>query len=713
MNGQGCGRQLMERIFELLRQAEASQEEIDRVMENGGQTDLLPPASVRDLQLVLGALDLLPGGVLFYRAGGGEEIICASRGVLRIFQCSDMREFRAFTGNSFRGVVYPEDLEAVEDQIHSQISSGQDDLDHVEYRILRRDGSTRWIEDYGRLFHSEALGDVFCVFLGDATKRRGRLLAEQAAIANEMEIIEGLSVNYESICYVDLDKDQIMPYRLSCRAGIFFDELFQIRKYSQYAAAYTAWVHPEDRELVAKSISPEYMRERLAEGDTYYFNYRVVVAGELQYLQLRLVKVGREARTSRLVLGYRRVDEEIQQEIEQKQLLVEALDKANLAVAAKNDFLSNISHDMRTPLNAIFGFTSLAKTSLPDASPVREHLEQVEAASRELLHMITQVLEISALSTAAGPAEVECDFCQTIQEAYDFLLPQAQEKHIDFSFHCGQARHRIIYTDQEKLRQLVLSLANNAVTYTKPGGRVTISLLEGDELPDHYAAYRLVVEDTGIGISEGFLARIFEPFSREKNSTLSGVHGIGLGLTIAKGIVDKMGGSIDVQSTVNKGSTFTVSLCFRVQSLPDAAEESAAAVLQPSLRILLVEDNEINREIETELLENMGFIIDSAEDGRIALEKVERAAPGDYDLIIMDLQMPVMDGWQSSAAIRRLPDPALARIPIIALSANSMDNDRRKSRESGIDVHLAKPLNLPELLDTIESLMKARSRKHP
>ncbi len=174
-----------------------------------------------------------------------------------------------------------------------------------------------------------------------------------------------------------------------------------------------------------------------------------------------------------------------------------------------------------------------------------------------------------------------------------------------------------------------------------------------------------------------------------------------------------MGGSIDVQSTVNKGSTFTVSLCFRVQSLPDAAEESAAAVLQPSLRILLVEDNEINREIETELLENMGFIIDSAEDGRIALEKVERAAPGDYDLIIMDLQMPVMDGWQSSAAIRSLPDPALARIPIIALSANSMDNDRRKSRESGIDVHLAKPLNLPELLDTIESLMKARSRKHP
>ncbi len=712
MKEEGYGRHLVERIFYLLELMKSDQVEIDRVIEDRGQTGPLSPDSVRELQTALELLDLLPGGVLFYYAGGSEEIICANRGMLRIFQCSTIQEFRAFTGNSFRGVVYPEDLEEVEAQIQSQIASGQEELDHVEYRIVRKDGSTRWIEDYGRLLHSEVLGDVFCAFLGDATERRSRQLAENAAIANEMEIIEGLSINYETICYVDLEKDQVIPYRLSCRTDIFFDGLFQVRRYSRYAADYiAAWVHPEDRELVAKSISPDYIREKLAEGKTYYFNYRVIVKGELQYLQLRLVKVGQEAPVSRLVLGYRRVDEEIRKEMEQKLLLAEALEKANLAVSAKNTFLSNISHDMRTPLNAIFGFTSLAKSSLSDPGALREHLEQLEVASRELLHMITQVLEISALSTAAGPAEVECDICEIVQEAYDFLLPQAKEKAIDFSFQSGQVRHSGIYADQDKLRQLVLSLANNAVTYTKPGGRVTITLLEGDELPDHYAAYRLVVEDTGIGISESFLARIFEPFSREKNSTLSGVHGIGLGLTIAKGIVDKMGGSIEVQSAVNEGSTFTVSLCFRVQSLPNAAEETAAAVLQPSRRILLVEDNEINREIETELLENMGFIIDSAEDGKIALEKVAGAAPGDYDLVIMDLQMPVMDGWESSAAIRRLPDPTLARIPIVALSANSLDNDRRKSRESGIDVHLAKPLNLPQLLDTIEELMKVRGRR--
>lgn len=274
-------------------------------------------------------------------------------------------------------------------------------------------------------------------------------------------------------------------------------------------------------------------------------------------------------------------------------------------------------------------------------------------------------------------------------------------------------RHSGIYGDEEKLRQLATCLTNNAVTYTKPGGRVQVKLMERELLPGQYAVYQLEVADTGIGISQEFLSRIFEPFSRERNTTHSGVHGIGLGMSIAKSIVDKMGGTIDVRSEVGEGSVFTATLDFRIQ--PDhthSAAEGGDAARRPR-RILLVEDNEINREIETELLENMGFIIDSAEDGKVALEKVEQAAPGDYDLIIMDLQMPVMDGWQSSAAIRRLPDPALARIPIIALSANSMDNDRRKSRESGIDVHLAKPLNLPELLDAIEGLMKARSRKHP
>ena len=375
-----------------------------------------------------------------------------------------------------------------------------------------------------------------------------------------------------------------------------------------------------------------------------------------------------------------------------------------MAVIAKNTFLTNISHDIRTPINAIFGFTSLAKSSLHDPGLLESYLERVENASKKLLDMLTKVLEVTALSSSDELTEVECDLRTISQEVYDFLLPHAQEKDISYSLDCSGIRHSGIFADREKLKQMMLNLVNNAVTYTKPGGNVTVKITEGDELIDQAAVYCVTVEDSGIGMSEDFINHIFEPFSREKNSTLSGVHSIGLGLTIVKSIVDKMGGTIDAKSVENEGSTFIVTLRFHIQSTSE--EEELENIPQPKQKILLVEDNEINREIETELLERMDFIVDPAEDGQIALEKMKQASPGDYDLILLDLLMPVMDGWQTAAAIRSLPDPVLANIPIIALSASVFVDDYRKSEESGINVHLAKPLNLPVLMDTIEELTK-------
>ena len=389
--------------------------------------------------------------------------------------------------------------------------------------------------------------------------------------------------------------------------------------------------------------------------------------------------------------------------MEQQSLLAEALAKANLAINSKNTFLSNMSHDMRTPLHAIFGFTSLAKLNLENTAEAADYLDRVETASRQLLDMIDKVLEVSSLDgETAELEETECDLRQTVGDVYSFLEPQAQEKDISFTLNCDSLRHNIVFTDQEKLRQLVMYLANNALTYTNPGGRVSIRVEEGEELSTEYAVYRITVEDTGIGISSEFLDKLFEPFSREKNTTLGGVHGIGLGLTIAKNIVDMMGGVLSVQSAIDKGSTFTAAFRFRVQawhaSARKQAEEGAA------FRILLVEDNEINREIEMELLGELGFEIDPAENGMIALEKMRDSDPDYYDVVLMDLQMPVMDGWQASVAIRALPDKAKARVPIIALSANALERDLRKSRECGLDAHLRKPMDLALLLRTMEEL---------
>ena len=677
-------------------------------------------------------MDEMPGGFLIYRADQGEEIIYANQGLLRIFQCGTVEEFMAHTGGSFRGLVHPDDLEAVEHSIHAQIEASQHDLDYVEYRIHRKDGVVRWIEDYGHFFRSRTVGDIFYVFLSDATEKHERQMAEKTRLMNErlererklrhvieeydkertlineeylrqLEVIEGLSINYEAICYVDLDRDQVIPYRLSVRTAALFYNKMANRAYSSYAEGYVAmWVHPEDRVMVTRATAPEYMKEKLEESRTYYLNYRVIVGDELQYIQLRVVNVSHEEGVCQIVMGYRRVDEEIQQQMEQQALLAEALAKANMAITSKNTFLSNMSHDMRTPLHAIFGFTSLAKLNLENSAEASSYLDRVESASRQLLDMIDKVLEVSSMSESAELEETECDLRQTVGEVFSFLEPQAHEKDIAFTLDCEGLRHNVVFTNQEKLRQLMMYLVNNALTYTNAGGRVSIRVEEGEELPSQYAVYRFTVEDTGIGISPEFLEKLFEPFSREKNTTLGGVHGIGLGLTIAKNIVDMMGGVLSVQSVVNKGSIFTAAFRFRVQEWHSTARKPASD--EAAFRILLAEDNEINREIEMELLGELGFEIDPAENGKIALEKMEQSAPGHYDVVLMDLQMPVMDGWQSAVAIRALPDKAKSGIPIIALSANALEQDLRKSRESGIDAHLRKPMDLALLLETMEKL---------
>ncbi len=607
MSEQEHGRYLIEQILRMLWSRQESGGLQETPGGEAGKEDGLTSAFAY-------FMDEMPGGFLIYHADRGEEIIYANRGLLRIFQCETMEEFREWTGNSFRGIVHPEELEEVEKSIWRQIASSRYDLDYVEYRIRRKDGSIRWIEDYGHFVHSDTMGDIFYVFLGDATEKRERILREKARLVNEklekeqkiqhliqeydkerslinqeylrqLEVIEGLSVNYESICYVDLDRDQIVPYRLSCRTGPLFGGCLRVLPYTRYVEEYVdRWVHPEERETVASATAPDYIRKRLADVQTYYFNYRVLVDGELQYIQLRTVNVGAGEHVREVVLGYRRVDEEIQKQMEQQSLLAEALTKANLAITSKNTFLSNMSHDMRTPLHAIFGFTSLAKLNLGNPEEAKDYLGRVETASRQLLEMIDKVLEFSSQSGEGILEETECDLRETLEKGGDFLRAKAKEKDIALTLDCGGIHHSAVYADQEKLRQLVLYLANNALTYTNPGGRVSVVLTEEEELANNYAVYRLVVSDTGIGISPEFLNRIFEPFAREKNSTLSGVHGMGLGLTIAKNIVSMMGGTISVQSEVGKGSTFTATITLRLQPL--SPKEEIAASEKEAQRIL-------------------------------------------------------------------------------------------------------------------------------
>lgn len=734
---------LIERVLAVLRLAGENGPEDgtigqispEKLSENG-----LDGRALEEVRGFLRFLDEIPGGFLFYRAGGDERILYANRGLLHLFGCDSIGELRALAHNSFQGIVHPEDLAAVEQSIYRQIEDSAERLDYVEYRIRRRDGTVRRVEDYGHFVRGRNAEDYFYAFLGDATEKFERrekeraLLqsaarekdrelqkliqhydAERALIDQEylrrLEVIEGLSINYESILYADLEADQVLPYRLSVRTQPMFETRFCLRVYSAYAAEYAQrWVHPEDRERVAHMTSIDHIREALAQNASFYLNYRVLMGDETQYLQLRIVAVGEaEGRCTQIVLGFRSVDEELRHEMEQKRILAQALSNANLAVTAKNTFLSNMSHDMRTPLNAILGFAQLAKRDLGDPQAVLGYLDRIEASGRQLFDLISKVLELANMeSDGACVLETECSLRGIAQEVYDYLCPQAQEKSLDFTMQIGRLRHETIFSDPEKLRHLLTYLVNNAITYTPAEGCVTISVEEKDEQSGQYAPYTIRVQDTGIGIGAEFLEQIFEPFSREKNTTLSGVHGMGLGLAIVKNTVDLMGGAIDVQSRPDEGSTFTVELSFRVreEEAAPALEETAGAPPARGKSVLVVEDNEINLEIEKELLQMKGFAVDTAGDGSVALEKLRRAAPGQYDVILMDLQMPVMDGWQAAAEIRKLENPALAGIPIIAVSANSLKEDVRRSMESGMNAHLPKPIDIEEIVRQIEALLK-------
>lgn len=689
-------------------------------------------------QEIMGFMDEMPGGFFIYRADGNEELIYANKALLRIFQCSNLKEFRELTGNSFRGLVHPDDLEPVEQSISEQVASSQYDLDYVEYRIIRRDGNVRWVEDYGHFVHTDGVGDFFYVFIADATEKRLRQQAEKSVLIQEsrqkdqelqlliqerdrertlinqehlrrLEVIEGLSMNYEAILYTDLDANTILPYRLSARAEHLFEKKMQARSFDGFTQNYVStWVHPDDRNLVLAETAPNRIRQKLACSKSYTVNYRIQNGQELQFLQLRIVNVGESSHISQLIMGYRRVDDELRQEIEQKQLLEEALSSANLAIIAKNTFLSNMSHDMRTPLNAIFGFTALAKKNLQDPVVTEQYLEKIETSSHQLLELINKVLELSwTESQDFQLAETECSLFDILRDLHQALLPSAREKNITLTMELPTLTHSLVYSDEARLKQLLENLMRNAITYTDTGGTVTVTASELPGLKNHQATYQFTVQDSGIGIAPEFLAHIYEPFEREKNTTYSGVHGSGLGLTITKRLVEKMGGQIHAESTTGMGSTFTVNLPLRVEDAADAPEPSSNNLFSRLLhqKILLVEDNEINLEIETEMLQDLGLRIEPARNGKEALERVQASTPGEYGLILMDIQMPVMNGWEAARAIRSLSDPLLSEIPIIALSANAFESDVHTSRESGMNAHLTKPFDIPLLLECIGKIL--------
>lgn len=648
-----------------------------------------------------------PGGFFIYGADESEKILYANKALLKIFKCKTFQEFQTLTGGTFRGVVHPDDLDEVERSIAEQIKQSSDDMDYVEYRIVCKDGSVRFVEDYGHFAHTE-WGDVFSVFVSDATEKINRRMQERL---QRLEIIEGLSLNYDSILYFDLNNDTVLPYRLSSRMKEQFDENWGVRKYNELIKEYiSAWVHPDDRASVREKLTPRYISSTLSEVPTYYFNYRCIQNGETIHLQMCIAKAGLNCSANKFVLGFRRVDEEILREIEQKRILEEALKSSKLAETAKNTFLANMSHDMRTPLNAIFGFSALARRNLDDKNSVADYLDRIDEAGKQILELTAKVLEASDTETQDFVIqEAPCNLAELIAEIFEATKKQAVKKNLLVSLETGGLLHPDVIADGGKIGNTLGYLTGNAVKYNKNGGRIQIALAEKEHSDKSMRTYLFSVADTGVGIDSDALERIFDPFEREKDTTESGVSGAGLGLTLARHNAERMGGAITVESVKGAGSTFTLTLNLKLAQTDESEGGETVAVNLAGLKVLLVEDNEINMEIATDMLQDAGFLVDTAENGKIAVEKIKSSPADKYDFVLMDIQMPVMDGRQAASEIRALGGKR-AEIPVIALSANSFERDRRLSLEHGMNAHLTKPMDVDLIKKTVSEILSKRKK---
>ena len=385
-----------------------------------------------------------------------------------------------------------------------------------------------------------------------------------------------------------------------------------------------------------------------------------------------------------------------------------ALKKAEDASLAKTSFLNNMSHDIRTPMNVILGYAQLMENELngKDIPEALEHLEKLQQSGNLLLSIINNVLDMARIES--GRMEIDENYCR-IEDVWKSLFAvfdeNAMKKNIALHYTMN-VEHEHVLTDVTKVKEILVNILSNAIKYTPAGGSVMVYV---DELPCDESGCMIVrirISDTGIGMSQDYLTKIFEAFTREQNTTKSKIAGTGLGMSIVKNYVDLLGGTIDVESELGKGSTFTVTLKHRIADeryyvKKHIEEPGTGNEILEGRNILLAEDNDLNAEIAEAILARAGLRIERVENGIQCVNRILKMPAGTYDMIFMDIQMPEMDGYKATQAIRNLPDKDKACIPIIAMTANAFAEDKKKTMEAGMNAHLSKPLNVPELMDTI------------
>ena len=810
---------------------------IDVTQERAYEQEILQKNNM--LESIFTALDC---GVICHTLDG-THILRVNQAALNILGYTSQDEL---TRDGFYLVapsVMDEDKEKVCGIINSLQKEG--DSASTEYRVRHSDGGILHIMGNFKLVREN--GEIYVQrLLLDFTAQENRAQEELAKSQRQQaELVHALSIDYSLVCFFNLDTDQGFPLRMDeetypALADVFSGEILFGRSMERYIAEF---VYEEDRDLLRQSFSRENLLEELDRKQTYYVNFRALIGGEVRYHQIKVVRTGAWSVRRGIVLGFRNVDEETRRELEKKTLLEGALLQAKRASKAKSTFLSNMSHDIRTPMNAIVGFTSLAISHIDRREQVEEYLKKIMTSGNHLLSLINDILDMSRIESGKIHLDEEaCSLPEVLHSLRSIIQADVHAKQLDLYVDAVDVLDEEVYCDKLRLSQVLLNLTSNSIKYTGAGGKVGVRIAEKPGSQPGFANFEFTVWDTGIGMSEEFVAHIFEPFERERNSTTSGIQGTGLGMAITRNIVDMMNGDIKVHSKQGEGTEVTVCFPFRLRAeekanpeileltdqralvvdddfntcdsvsymlqqigmraewtlsgkeavlrtrqavarkdsysvyiidwlIPDMngievarrirqeiggdapivvmtaydwsdieeeareagvtvfcskplflselrrclhtllhqAEEQAAAQAKPKKRhtgrLLLAEDNALNQEIAVAILEEAGFSVEIAENGQLAVDKLKASEPGYYRMVLMDIQMPVMGGYEATRLIRGLETPALAGIPILAMTANAFEEDRQEALRCGMNGHIAKPIDIETLLKTLDEIL--------
>lgn len=522
-----------------------------------------------------------------------------------------------------------------------------------------------------------------------------------------MSIASVLSKKYDVIYYINLDNDRYIEFNVSgefrrlaldISGNNFFDECAENLKRVCYK---------DDLEKMSILTNKEVLLNRLGFDEFKSLEYRLVIQGRPTFYRVEAVRPSKNK--NHIIIASTNINKEVVDRNKYQQQLSNALHVAEKANNAKSTFLFNVSHDMRTPLNVIKGFSDIAINNMNDKERVLDCLDKINNASEHLLRLVNDVLDMSNIES--GHLEIieeKVDLVSASEEVNSMIKYLATTKNISYVTKYDISNAEVM-ADISHVNQIMMNVLTNAVKYTPEGGEVSFAIEQTKQAYADRYKYRFIIKDNGVGISKDYMEHMFEGFTREKNVSNKS-EGLGLGLAITKRLVDSLQGEIEVESEVGKGTTFIITLPFRITSDANESAEESTSLSNVSLegkRILVVEDNELNSEITMEILSESGMTVDAVENGAVAVKRLKRKGVDNYDLILMDIQMPVMDGYEATRIIRNKIRGG-SEIPIIALSANAFERDKINSLRAGMNAHLSKPINADVLCEVIKSNLVKR-----